>query len=65
MRPLVRFVFMYVVRLGVLDGVPGLHLATLMANYEYMIGMLYKDKLRRAIEARGNEPAGAEAVAHR
>ena len=42
-----RFVYMYFVRLGFLDGKPGFHLACLMANYEYMIGMLLRDKLHR------------------
>lgn len=45
-RPLMRFVYMYFVRLGVLDGKPGFHLALLMASYEYMISLLYRDKLR-------------------
>jgi len=46
-RPLMRFMYMYFVRLGFLDGKPGFHLACLMANYEYMIGMLLRDKLHR------------------
>jgi glycosyltransferase involved in cell wall biosynthesis len=48
LRPLWRFLHMYVVRLGILDGIQGWHLARLMASYEYMIGMLYEDKLLRA-----------------
>jgi glycosyltransferase involved in cell wall biosynthesis len=47
MRPLWRFLHMYVVRLGVLDGRAGWHLARLMSTYEYMIGLLYEDKLLR------------------
>ncbi len=47
-KPLIRFVYMYIVRLGFLDGRPGWHLACLMATYEYMIGLLYKDKLARS-----------------
>lgn len=58
MRPLLRFLYMYFVRLGFLDGRPGLHLAQLMASYEYMISLLYRDKLTRIREA---EQAG---VAH-
>jgi glycosyltransferase involved in cell wall biosynthesis len=57
-RPLIRFVYMYFARLGVLDGRAGLHLALLMASYEYMISMLYRDKLeqiRRGLRA----PPGA------
>jgi len=47
-RPLWRFLYMYVVRLGVLDGRAGLSLAFLMASYEYMISLLYHDKLDKA-----------------
>jgi hypothetical protein len=45
MRPVLRFVYMYVARLGVLDGRAGLHLALLQASYEYMISLMYRDKL--------------------
>lgn len=44
-RPLLRFVYMYFVRLGILDGRAGLRLAALTACYEYMIGLLYREKL--------------------
>jgi hypothetical protein len=47
LRPLWRFLHMYVVRLGVLDGLAGWHLARLMASYEYTIGLLHEDKLLR------------------
>lgn len=43
-RPLIRFLYMYIVRLGFLDGKPGFHLATLMANYEYMIFLFFKEQ---------------------
>lgn len=46
-RPLIRFIYMYIFRLGILDGKPGLSLANLMASYEYMISLLYKDKMVR------------------
>lgn len=46
-RPMLRFIYMYFFRLGILDGNPGLHLALLMASYEYMISLLYRDKLSR------------------
>lgn len=49
-RPLLRFVYMYIFRLGILDGRPGLSLANLMANYEYMISLLYHDKMVRIHE---------------
>jgi hypothetical protein len=32
---------------GFLDGRPGWHLARLMSCYEYMIGLLYKEKVLR------------------
>ena len=50
-RPMLRFIYMYFFRLGILDGKPGLSLANLMANYEYMISLLYKDKMVRLKEA--------------
>ncbi len=46
-RPLFRFLYMYIARLGILDGRAGWHLAMLMASYEYMISQLYRDKLMR------------------
>jgi len=45
-RPLWRLFFMYIVRLGFLDGAAGWHLARLMACYEYMIGLLFAEKRR-------------------
>lgn len=50
-KPFIRLVYMYIFRLGFLDGIPGWHLACLMANYEYMIALLYKDKIQRAARA--------------
>lgn len=43
-KPMIRFLYMYLARLGFLDGSAGWHLACLMANYEYMISLLYRDK---------------------
>lgn len=48
LRPLWRFLHMYITRLGILDGRAGWHLARLMASYEYMISLLYEDKILRA-----------------
>ena len=59
LRPLWRFLHMYVFRLGILDGRAGWHLARLMASYEYMITLLYEDKLLRA--RFGNTQMTAEA----
>lgn len=36
MRPLVRFVYAYIVRLGFLDGMPGLVFCTLLAFYDFL-----------------------------
>jgi glycosyltransferase involved in cell wall biosynthesis len=47
LRPLWRFFWMYFLRLGFLDGRAGWHLARLMASYEYMITLLYKEKMGR------------------
>ncbi|MGE3107847.1 MAG: glycosyltransferase family 2 protein [Phycisphaerales bacterium] len=55
MRPLLRFLYMYLFRFGLLDMRPGLHLALLMASYEYMIGLLYRDKLHKLRQGEGRE----------
>jgi glycosyltransferase involved in cell wall biosynthesis len=66
-RPMLRFLYMYFVRLGILDGRAGFHLALLMASYEYMISLLYRDKLSRVrkglidIDALGAKPETAAA----
>lgn len=44
-RPILRFLYMFVFQRGFLDGVAGWHLAQLMASYEYMISLMYWDKL--------------------
>ena len=36
MRPLVRFLYAYVFRLGFLDGKPGLVFCTLLAFYDFL-----------------------------
>jgi glycosyltransferase involved in cell wall biosynthesis len=46
-RAVLRFFFMYFIRFGILDGRAGLRLAALTACYEYMIGLLYKEKAYR------------------
>jgi glycosyltransferase involved in cell wall biosynthesis len=50
-RPLWRFMYMFFFRFGFMDGLPGWHLARLMACYEYMIGLLYKEKVQQASQA--------------
>jgi glycosyltransferase involved in cell wall biosynthesis len=55
-KPLLRFFYMYFVRLGMLDGLPGMHMAIMMAAYEYMIDLLYKDKLDRILTGHASPP---------
>jgi len=54
-RPLWRFIYMYFLKFGFLDGRVGLSLAMLMANYEYIISLLYKDKMVQAMEQNGSQ----------
>jgi glycosyltransferase involved in cell wall biosynthesis len=42
-RPMLRFLYMYAFRLGVLDGVPGYHYCRLLAIYEYLIVVKIKE----------------------
>jgi glycosyltransferase involved in cell wall biosynthesis len=67
-RPILRFAYMYFARFGMLDGKAGWHLAMLMASYEYMITLLYKEKLLRAREGTldipGLKMAKADAGVH-
>lgn len=59
-KPIVRFVYMYLFKLGILDGAAGWHLSCLMASYEYMISLLYQEKLARLPEeARRRSPRAA------
>ena len=45
-RPLLRFLYMYMLRLGFLDGAAGLHFCLLASIHEYHIGVKVKEKLR-------------------
>ncbi len=45
LRPLWRFLYMYIWKLGFLDGAAGWRLARLMTTYEYIITLLYQEKL--------------------
>lgn len=47
-RSTARFVYMYVMRGGFLDGVQGYHYCRLIAAYEYMIVIKAKELERRA-----------------
>jgi hypothetical protein len=46
-RPLLVFAYLYVARLGLLDGLPGLHYCLLRTIYEYMINLKAKELRRR------------------
>ncbi len=48
MRPVLKFLYMYLLGLGVLDGRPGLTYCTLQAIYEYMIVLKVKELQRQA-----------------
>jgi glycosyltransferase involved in cell wall biosynthesis len=45
-RFLLRFVYMYILRGGFIDGIPGLHWSLLNACYEYMIEIKIVERLR-------------------
>ena len=47
-RPLVRFLYMYVLRAGFLDGAAGLHFCLLTSIHEYHIGLKMLERLRQA-----------------
>lgn len=46
-KPLIRFLYIFIFRFGFLDGRAGWHIALLMSNYEYMISLLFKEKMAR------------------
>ncbi len=47
LRPLLRFIYMYFLRLGILDGRPGLTYCRLIAMYEFFIDLNVKELRRR------------------
>ena len=46
-RPLIKFSYMYFIRLGILDGKPGFFYCVLQSFYEFMISMKTKEIRRR------------------
>jgi glycosyltransferase involved in cell wall biosynthesis len=46
-RPALRFLYMYFLRFGILDGLPGYHYCRLLAFYEYLIVLKMKEIRRR------------------
>jgi len=47
-RPTLRFLYMYVLRRGFLDGWPGLTYCRLLSQYEYLVTLKMKESARRA-----------------
>lgn len=59
LKPIIRFIFIYILQLGFLDGRVGYIYAGLMSQYEYNIGVkLYK--LRSRLQSEAEPIAGAE-----
>jgi glycosyltransferase involved in cell wall biosynthesis len=54
MRPFVRFLYAYVIRLGFLDGMPGLVFCALLAFYDFLC---WAKVYERRVKARSNESA--------
>jgi len=61
MRPAVRFLYAYVLRLGFLDGRPGLVFCTLLAFYDFLAwANVYQKRVARADASRGgHDPSPA------
>ena len=47
MRPMVVFLYLYIVRLGLFDGLPGLYFCAMRASYELMIDLKVAELQRR------------------
>lgn len=70
LRAVIRFIYMYILRAGFLDGSAGLHYAMMISMYEYWIEVKIREQQRRWRErtdehvdrllARGEAPARAE-----
>ncbi|WP_263784455.1 glycosyltransferase family 2 protein [Salinibacter grassmerensis] len=58
-RPLLRFLYVYVGRLGLLDGRPGFDYAILLAFYEYLIGLKRREHARDGSRTHAEESADA------
>jgi len=58
MRPALKFLYMYLFKLGILDGRPGLTYCTLQAIYEYLIVLKVRELTRPDLAAadRGGRP---------
>lgn len=61
-RPVLKFVYMYVLRLGVLDGRPGLDYCVMQAMYEQMIVLNVREQRSAGARAPAREGAGSSRV---
>jgi glycosyltransferase involved in cell wall biosynthesis len=59
MRPLARFLLFYLLRLGFMDGRPGLHYSRLMAYHEFMIGLKQRECARLGAQIRSPSEASS------
>ena len=60
MRPLVRFLYAYVFRLGFLDGKPGLVFCTLLSFYDFLAwAKVYEQRIARRSETAASVPEAA------
>lgn len=60
-RPLIRFVYAYIVRLGVLDGKPGFVFCCLLSYYDFLCwAKVYERRLNQAAAQRSETPAHRE-----
>ena len=65
MRPLIRFLYAYVLRLGFLDGMPGLVFCTLLAFYDFLAWAKVYERRTAALQAARGSPSlpGFEEIA--
>lgn len=50
LRPVARFIHLYLLRLGFIDGKAGFHYCVLIAIYEYMVVLKVEEQQRRAMQ---------------
>ena len=59
-RPTVRFLYMYLLRLGILDGLPGLMYCRLLATYEFMIVAKMAEIRRKMVDVNDSAATAVE-----
>lgn len=50
MRPIARFLYLYLLKLGFIDGKAGFHYCVLVSIYEYMVVLKVQEQRRRALQ---------------